>query len=171
MFYNLLKAIVALLLRFINPRKPYGTRLFNALARVTVSVAFEAMAIRRNKDSGSLEVYLKKRAMNDTAYPGEWHAPGSVMRPREGEIDVFTRLSKNEFMAKVTIVSFIDYLNHPQEQRGHFFTPVYLISTEGAKVDETHGWFPIDQLPTPMVGHHEKTLIPMAVKKFTELEK
>ena len=57
----------------IDPRKPYGTTLFNAIARLTVSPAVETVCLRLNQTTKEVEVYLVQRARDDTAYPGEWH--------------------------------------------------------------------------------------------------
>ena len=66
-------------LKIVDPTKPLGTEIFNALARVTVSVAMEAVCLRRqlyipeinSEVLSELQVYLVQRAPDDTAYPGE----------------------------------------------------------------------------------------------------
>lgn len=166
--YSIYRAFVAFLLGWINPRRPLGTQLFDAVARVSVTVAVETVAIRRRH--GHLEVFLRRRSLNDTAYPGEWHSPGRVMRPGESVDDVFYGV-RGEYHARFTRAQFVGNLNHQEEVRGHFFSPVYLVDIEGlGRRDKTHGWFRVDKLPQPMVRHHEKNLFPMAIAAFEEQE-
>ena len=155
------------LLKKIDPNQPYGTELFNALAKVSPSVAMEAVCLRLNNQTQQAEVYLTKRALNDTAYPGQWHCPGSVMRPGEQLKDVFDRLSKQEFDANILVNQFVTNINNPHEARGHFFSVVYLCSLN-EKANKLKGsWFSIDQLPENTVKIHRQEIIPAAIKVFT----
>lgn len=157
------KAAVAAL-KLIDPKKPYNTELFNAIARVSVSVVIEAVCLRRNPNTGKIEAYLVQRALNDVAYPGEWHCPGSVMRPGESEKDIFERLYKRE--AKIQPIRFVENYNNPTEARGHFFSLIYLCRLES----EGQGkWYPIDALPEKTVEHHRE-IIPIAVRNFVSHE-
>lgn len=153
-------------LREIDPTKPYGTELFDALARLTVSVAIEAVCLRLNPSTQKVEVYMTERSPTDTAFPGEWHCPGSVIRPKEDIKDVFNRLTQKEFGGKILSTQFVANVNHPTEARGHFFSLVYLCS-----LDESNGglrgkWFPVDQLPEKTVESHRHRIIPAAVVAF-----
>lgn len=161
---DLYKDFVAELLGRIDPKKPYGTALYNAIARLSWNMFFEAVAIRRN--GKKLEVYLRKRADDDTAYPGEWHAPGSVFRPGENECDVANRLER-EFGVQVTsfrkIGEYVDWKKG--EARGSGVSRVYLVKLNGApREDERHGWFPVNELPEVTVDSHRLAIIPKAVK-------
>ncbi|MBU3934953.1 NUDIX domain-containing protein, partial [Patescibacteria group bacterium] len=133
-------------LKVVDQTKPYGTALFDALARLTVSVAVEAVYLCLNKRTGNIEVYLVQRSQDDTAYPGEWHCPGSVMRPGEGVEVVFDRLAKKEFGTGLISTRFVANINHPTEARGHFFSLVYLCVLE-EKANLRGKWFPVDALP------------------------
>ncbi len=161
---DLYKDFVAKLLGRIDPKKPYGTALYNAIARLSWNMFFEAVVIR--KRGKQLEVYLRKRADGDTAYPGEWHAPGSVFRPGENERDVTNRLEK-EFGVPVVLFQMIgEYVDWEKgEARGSGVSRVYLIKLDGApREDERHGWFPINELPKVTVDSHRLAIIPLAVK-------
>ncbi len=163
-------------LREIDPKQPYGTDLFDALARITVSVAVEAVCLRLSRfnldeiDGTEYirrvpEVYLIQRSPTDTAYPGEWHCPGSVLRPGEEDTDVFNRLVKKEFGGKLSSTRFVANVNHPTEARGHFFSLVYLCALEES--DGLRGkWFRTDQLPEKTVESHCYRVIPAAVGAF-----
>ena len=73
-----LKKKTAELLRCINPKEPFGTDLFNAIARLTIGVAAEAVFLRKS-EAGTTEVFMTLRGEGET-YPGLWHCPGSFFR-------------------------------------------------------------------------------------------
>ena len=152
-------------LKQIDPGKPYGTELFDALAKLTISVAIEAVCLRWNPATRKIEVYLVKRSLKETAYPGEWHCPGTVMRPGEEIEDTFRRLSKKEFGAGFLKRQFVANLNNPTEARGHFISVLYLCVLE-EKGNERGRWFPIDKLPKKTVKGHRIRLIPAAFGAF-----
>jgi len=158
---------------FTIPRKtPYGTRAFNATARLSWSIAFEAVALREGVNG--LEVYLRQRSDDDSAYPGEWHAPGSIFRPGETERDVANRLAE-EFGAPITKLYFLgevaDWQDHKEdtEARGSFVSRVYLVEfdeNQPPREDERHIWCPVGDLPEKTVWSHRDLIIPMAVHEY-----
>lgn len=148
----------------IDPLKPLGAELFDAIARVSITTAIEAVVLRLGKSIDGLEVFMTQKPKDDTAYPGEWHCPGSALRPGEEFEDVFARLVKNEFLASIEEVKFIDDFNHPGEARGHFVSKVYLLEQEEAGIKGQ--WFPTDQLPENTVKHHRERIIPLAVSRY-----
>jgi len=172
-------------LRELDPANPYGTELFDALARLTVSVAVEAVCLRLQRrlvdgdaigtPSGriitpdasydELQVYMVRRSPDDTAYPGEWHCPGSVIRRGEDVADVFSRLSMREFDGAKLQWRFIANVNYPTEARGHFLSLVYLCVLEDAEGLKGK-WFPVNQLPEKTVENHRYRIIPAAVGAF-----
>ena len=162
MYENDKKAAIGALSK-IDPWKPYGADLFNAIARVSISVAVEAIGIRRNVQTGELEVRLMQRPQNAPAYAGMWHFPGSFIRPGESEENVLKRLEKGEFKAPVRLISRIGWDNNPHEERGHVMHLLYLVEVDDLSDNK---WFPIGNLPEPMVDHHRQVLIPVAVKAF-----
>ena len=147
----------------IDPNQSYGTELFDALARITVSVAVEAVCLRLN--SRDIEVYMAQRSPTDTAYPGEWHCPGSVLRPGEEVADVFERLVKRELGRGLGSFRFIANVNHPTEGRGHFFSLVYLCALSSAN-EQRGKWFDVNHLPENTVESHRCRIIPSAVGAF-----
>jgi hypothetical protein len=162
---ELAKAVAASALRFVPRGQPLGTGLFDAVALHTVSCAFEAVALRRGND-GILRVYLARRADDDTAYPGEYHCPGSIRRPDERWADVASRLSSREFRCQVTNPRHVGNI-FTAEARGSFISFVFLVDLEGVTNEDK--WYPVDKLPRPMVNIHKKMIIPLAVAAF-ELE-
>lgn len=160
--YEALKKAAVQILSLIDPKKPKGTEFFNALARITVSVAVEAVCLRRNPSTSALEVLMIKRLPNET-YPNEWHCPGSIMRPGEEIEDVFTRLAEKEFKAEITSREFVNNLNNSKEIRGHCFSLVYFCTV---REDARGTWHPVDRLPANTVDHHRDSIIPMVVEKM-----
>lgn len=56
--------------------------LFVQIARLTVLSAVELVCVR-TAAGGQVEVLLTQRAEVDPFWPGEWHCPGSVLRPTD----------------------------------------------------------------------------------------
>jgi len=113
-------------------------------------------------------VFLRRRALDDTAYPGEWHAPGTILRPGETYNNAFDRLA-GEFGTSVLSYLLCDNLNWPQEARGHVLSIIFLVDLiDDPRKDETHCWFSVDRLPQPMVDSHEHHMLPMAIKAFED---
>lgn len=141
-----------------------GRELFNAIARLTVVLTPEAACLRSDAKTGTVQIYLTQRAADDSAYPGQWHIPGSAMRSGEEIDDVFTRLSQSEIGLAITSKKFAFHFNNPKEARGHFFSLIYLCElTDG----EARGqWFDVQKLPENIVKHHQETVIPKALEVF-----
>ncbi|MEK7665087.1 MAG: NUDIX domain-containing protein [Patescibacteria group bacterium] len=163
-------------LKKIDPLQPYGTEFFNALAKLTVSVAVEAVCLRLQRylpeiDATTLmeiQVYLVQRSPDDTAYPGEWHCPGSIMRPGESFEDVLRRLSEKEFGANLVSTRFVANINPSKlepEVRGTFLSVVYLCVFE-EKEGLRGKWFPVNNLPEKTVKCHRERIIPCALGAF-----
>ena len=148
----------------IDRTKPLGTSLFDALARVTISIGVEAVCLRLNSQK-VVEVYLTQRAPNDTAYLSEWHCPRSILQPTEKWGDVLSRLAVREFGGKILSARFVANINHPMEARGHVISVVYLCTLQE---EEGHcgQWFRVDQLPEKTVECHRHRVIPCAVGAF-----
>ena len=146
-------------------QKPLGSRLFEAIARLSVNVAFEAVCLRHNKKTKAVEVFLLKRGPQES-FPGQWHVPGSVFRPGEQPKDVIRRLNlPREFATPITS----DFKCHGTvfipDARGWFLSLVYLVKCK--KTPNPQGrWFNVKSLPKSVIPHHRKEVIPVAVKAF-----
>lgn len=175
------------LLGKVNP-KSIGTPLFKAMAEKSISSAIEAVCLRlkttpvegevfgvgdkaiiiHDHSISRVQVYLTQRAADDPAYPGQWHCPGSVMRPGEEEEGVFARLDKKEFYGGLKPKRFVDRVNHPTEARGHFLSMVWLCELAPSE-GQTGKWFsvfPVNQLPENTVATHRYRIIPVALGAF-----
>jgi ADP-ribose pyrophosphatase YjhB (NUDIX family) len=149
-------------------QKPLGSRLFEAIARLSVSVAFEAVCLRRNKKTKAVEVFLLKRGPHES-FAGQWHVPGSVFRPGEQPKDVVHRLGPREFGAAI-ISGFKCYgtFFYP-EPRGWFLSMVYLVKCKKTP-NRTGRWFNVKNLSKNVIPHHRKDVIPAAVSAFLKSE-
>ena len=161
--YDDYREVAAELLQRIEPGA-YGTPLYNALARLGMNLAFEAVALRENGATGKIEVYLRQRTANE-AYPLQWHAPGSVMCVGEDWRKVANRLA-NEFGTDIVSYEEIGEL-FTKEERGPFLSKIFLVQLDGdPREDDRHHWYPADNLPEVTVDHHEEHIIPLAVMKY-----
>lgn len=161
------KKVAVEALEKIDPWKPLGTDLFNAIARIIVTVPVETVAIRRNLETGKVEVLLTQRSQEE-AYPGQWHSPGSFLRVGEEIEDVFRRLEEKEFGVKILRFDFIGYHSEPflpsnTRDRGQAVQLIFLCEIENGGNGD---WFPVDGLPELIVENHRHVLIPMAVKAY-----
>lgn len=153
-------------LKLVPRDQPLGAPLFEAIARLSVGVAVEAVLFRET--DGRLEVYLTKRAATESAYANEWHCPGSFMRPGESYDDVLERLSQKEFKAEVERIRLVGIVNHLHEERGHVQSHICLVAAEGEPQAENSGWFALDGLPDGTVDCHVNPIIPMAAAAYKE---
>lgn len=157
--YEEVKRSAILALKDLNPRLPYGTELFNEIARVTVTTCIEAVILRTKFNS--IEVFLAKRPLGE-AYGGFWHCPGTFLRVGEDEADAFKRLEEKEKVGKFINKRFISYKNNSHEERGHIIQLIYLCDIEPV-VGNAGTWFPVDKLPKNIVENHRDIIIPKAV--------
>lgn len=162
---QIFKEIAIQALAQINPSKPMGTAFFDAMARKTITVAIETVALY--KGPHGIEVYMTYRDPKEV-YGGLWHSPGSALRPGEDPEDLFRRLEQGEFECPIVSKRFIGNLNCPGGLRGHFFTPVYLVVIRESE-KSSGKWFSVDNLPHDTVDHHAERLIPFAVEAFERM--
>ncbi len=145
-------------------QKPLGSRLFEAIARLSVNVAFEAVCLRRNKKTKATEVFLLKRKPHES-FPGKWHIPGAVFRPGEQPKDAARRLGRREFGTDL-ISDFKCYGTFfVPEPRGWFLSLVYLVKCKKIPVSDG-SWWDVKHLPKNIITHHHNSVIPAAVKAF-----
>ncbi|MEK7540238.1 MAG: hypothetical protein AAB558_03250 [Patescibacteria group bacterium] len=153
------KFLVAELLNII-PQGTYGTKLFNALARLTVTTAVEACCFRQTETGP--EVLLRQRGPQET-YPGQFHCPGSVYRPGESDADLFARLQRTEAMTDIRNPRLVGHNNHLTEERGHFVALIFLVDAEAGPGTR---WYSVMDLPEPILEQHRTKVIPTALEAF-----
>lgn len=170
---SLIKKTIVHLLSLLSPKEPFGSELFDAICRLTVTVAIEAIPWRINPEHNDVEILLIRRKP-DEAYAGLLHTPGTAMRCDEDvERDTIPRLLAKELGGECEFgsVQFVGNLNNTDELRGHYFTPVYIAEVIGEPANGE--WWPIDNLPhiDDTVAGHTLCLWPMAIRAITELKK
>lgn len=146
----------------VEPGKPYGTELFNDLARLMPIVGLETVCLRRTRDRVEVFMVLRKA---DEAYAEEWHSPGSIYRLRETDEQVVERLEQREFGCKIKLGPLVGKVNNVREVRGHAICLVHVCETVGEPAVSGR-WFPVDNLPENTIGVHRDEIIPMAVMAF-----
>lgn len=146
-----------------------GTELFNAIARLSWSIAYEAVVFRQEENK--FYVFLKQRSADDSEAPGMWCLPGTIFRPEERKQDVVRRLSKKEFGSPVLEIGEVGFWLKPKradervgDSRGSFVHWVHLVRIElGAGGGQ---WFPVDALPENTVWFHAEYVVPLALAHY-----
>lgn len=157
------REFAACVLNRLNPTAPAGTVLCNAIMCLWPTIAFEGLMFRVGRER-QVEVFLRQRALDDTAYPGQWHAPGSLYRAGERDADVANRLAR-EFGCTFEY-TYVDR-HITTEARGTIMSLLFLCRARGeVRVDERHRWFPVDALPEGTVDFHRDVYIPQAALEF-----
>lgn len=152
---RLFKSVAGWLLGHVDPREPIGSSLINAISRLPIHLAADAVCLRKNADSGALEVLLTQRGASESE-PGAWGCPGSVLSPGEQPEHVLGRVG-----VAISDFTFIgDYFS--AAARGWMLSRVHRAKL--AEVPATGTWWPVEQLPNNMVPKHREQVIPMAVK-------
>lgn len=162
------KLVAVWCLKQIDPNKPFGTSLFDALIWVAGGVALEGVVFRQGP--GGLEVYMTKRASTETFYPDEWHVPGAFFRRGEKVLDVAKRLVKHEFGVGQPVelyhVEDCRLLTH----RGEIESKIYILTLDiypgELPVDHCRDWFLVNRLPPKTVDVHRDMFIPLAVEAY-----
>ncbi|AUX22082.1 hypothetical protein SOCEGT47_025830 [Sorangium cellulosum] len=154
---TLVKALAGWLRGIADPGGPLGGSLINAISRLPIHLAADAVCLRRNTDSGALEVLLTQRGGSESD-AGEWCCPGGVLSPGEQPERVLDRLG-------VTMSDFTFLGDHfSAAARGWMLSRVH--QAKLAEVPATGAWWPVEELPNNTVPKHREQVIPMAVKAF-----
>ena len=135
---------------------------FETIAKLSVSVAFEAVCLRQNKKSGKIEIYLRQREPHES-YTGQWHCPGSVFRT--GEYPKTCSGAWRAMNLKRTLPLLVPWENFLSRTSGAgFFAKIYLVKCKEAP--QSGKWWPVDKLPQNTVAGHRERIIPLALKAF-----
>lgn len=152
----------------VDSKQHFSKGLYNALAHCMLSVAVEMVTLRVREEH--VEVFLKRRANDDSAYPGMLHVPGTVIRVKDvdGEhtyANAIGRAAQNECGAQVFDFEYIgEHFKH--ETRGPFNCRVFLVRLVNEPTDGQ--WASVDSLPSDVIEEHAAFVIPIAVRRFRE---
>lgn len=156
------KEVVAAMLGRLDPAKPIGTRLRDAIMRLSPGPFFTAALFRERV--GATEIYLRQGAIDDIDYPGQWHVPGSFYRHGELDHDVEVRLARDFGAAKFEKSNLVGHQVLP-ESRGTIHAMIFLVELKGdPRIDSRHDWFRTDRLPDGMADLHRSVIIPNATR-------
>jgi hypothetical protein len=168
-FLDLLRNFAASILNSVPSDKPYKMALFDALNKKQPTFAMEGVLIRESPVTGELEVYLTQRSMSETAYPGEFHAPGSGLRNKEDWKKAAERLARSEYKVPVKKVTVLfESCFFYDEARGWYCSVPCLIELDGEPI--VGKWYSVDHLPDKTVGHHRDDIIPAVVRYWRNRE-
>lgn len=161
-FWNLLAALIERL-----PPGKMNKRLAEALMKKANLSAFECVLLR--KIDGVLKVFLTQGDAKE-AHGGQWHCSGGLMYANESRIEqTISRLAKS-FGGKFKNYEKTGDWFEVDDERGTLLSHIFLVEVDG-ELDHKFGqWFPIDQLPKPMVPHHAR-IINSAIRSWLERQR
>lgn len=165
------RLLLAAMLERLDQTKPFGTQLYQAVARNSWNVYWESVAFRHNPTSGELEVFLIKRGADDPDWQGYWHVPGTALRPGDISDDSQGRLAR-EYGVPISSLECVGntgfgWNTMDARSRGPGISFVFLTSlVEEPRLGDDRGWFPVDNLPHPTVPAHVLEIIPHALAAF-----
>ncbi len=152
---------IAYFQNLLDPKAPAGTVLCNAIMRIWPTPAFEGVLLR--EVNGEYQVYLRRRAENE-AYPLQYHSPGVLYCNADESDETAAKRLFEEFGCEFDYEQ-IDSLV-VNDVRGRLRSVIYLLTTRSEpRLDERHGWFPVNRLPEKTIEHHRLQVIPRAVAK------
>lgn len=165
------KKILLMLMSCLDPCARYGTELFQVIAEYGWTPALEGAAIRRNKETGKLQIYLRRRPPNEPSYPNEQHCPGTGFQPSDAlgktpEAQLL-RLAKTE-QFDASSADFVGIFYNPIEERGPYISIVYLVDPEKIKEYPDARWCDLEEAyaDPSLCEHHRNPVIPMAEEAF-----
>ncbi|MFH1631667.1 MAG: NUDIX domain-containing protein [bacterium] len=141
----------ALLKRYLLKHCVLPQWYFYQIGYVFPAVAFELLVFRHNKDK--LEILLTQRESDDKFWPGWWHFPGTIIRITDSVESVWKRLADevgvDKFDRQPRLVDF----NFSDNKRGHGGHLFYLLEVDRDANFPNGQFFPIDDLPEPILDH------------------
>lgn len=153
------------LLRKLDRKKGLGTLIFNEIARHSISVAIEFVAFRENPQAGRIEVFIAKRGA-DELWPGQTHAPGTIIRAGERIKKAFNRLARKEGVSAKS-VKFAGVVYVPEDQeRGSGLSLVFAVEAQDVGVEAAgRKWISVNEALADTSLHyaHKSIIIPLAM--------
>lgn len=176
-FYRVLHRALRLHMKRNGGRIPM--RYFETLPQLVAQASYELLVIEEREDGE--HIYLAQRPAHDPYWAGEWHFPGTTMYPGDSFERMLNRLLNNELGGQIDPerieIEFV-HLTSPEERArgGGMHIVCSVIYGEGEldidAIRETSdvpvGFFPINQLPTPMITHHANMLAQRVRREYTD---
>lgn len=133
--------------------------LFAEISRIATLPTYEIIPLRRNPETGRVEILLTQRPSDDLWWPDMWHNPGSVLLASDELADTHdfggpeARVFEGELAGAITVVSgphFID-IERRSVQRGHEIAVITWAEVSG---EPTVGkYYDVDNLPENIMQH------------------
>lgn len=158
----MLKNFIAFILKYIDPKKPMGVKLFNAIAQLVVTPTVEVVAFR--EQNGQVQVFLTQRSLSEKSYPGFWHLPGTVIRPGETLKASLERMANAECKVGILNYKVVGLINNLKEPRGHFIAPIILVNFVTEPI--TGKWVSVSSLDASVIDFHKNLIIPLALECY-----
>lgn len=133
--------------------------LFIELARLTVLAGVEVVCLRRGV--AGVEVLLMQRAETDPFWAGQWHSPGSIVRPTDSAgsyVDAFKRILSGELgLPNWSEPAFVGtYFWHAK--RGSAVSLVHWVDVTGVTMP-VGTFFPVAALPENTIVDMDKVIV------------
>lgn len=156
------KQLVALLER-LEPGF-YPIEIFWQFARLNTLAIIELIPLCTL--DGRLNVLLTQREKQDKFWPGQWHIPGTVMRPDDNEKTALKRIVKDE-LADISVGEVAPIITDiRRSKRGSEQSKVFIVEIDGRGLNVGQ-LFKVTDLPENTVDGH-RYLIELAAKTFLD---
>lgn len=155
-------------------KQPWSYELFHAINEKLPLPAIEAVVLRRNKESGEVEVLLTCRPPDDPDWPRQRHVPGTVLR--DDDLDsrnswfavAFDRIQSGELKMKLGFVGHcgVVFWRH---KRGSSVS-IVLLCIPTQSTPPVGDFFPVNNLPINLLEGQEvviKPAVDLFEKKFS----
>lgn len=122
--------------------------LFRQFARLVVLPSFVVVPLFRR--GSEIHVRLTRREVADPDYPGQWHPPGTVIRPTDETLQAcFERLASSE-LSEMTVIRGPIYFDvaFTQIVRGRELSLLHWVEIVD---DNSPGNFPVGNLPNTTI--------------------
>lgn len=156
-----------------------GAMYSSPIGQCTTHDSLELGIVRRVGEV--LQGYMHLRDSTNPRYPHEWHFPGLQQLPGEEDGDTIRRgiLNKYPGLDLKGDAVFVRRLtpskeNYAREAGGlHINANLWLVVGDNSHlpVDETYGWFPLDNLPENTVFSHRDDFVPIFREAFLRCER
>ncbi len=142
--------------------------IFYQVARLAVLPAVEVVPLRVG--DGMVEVFLTQRPSNDPFWPGEWHNPGTIVRPTDesGSFSVaFKRVCDGELGLHTwdEPVFVNPWLWHCT--RGSALSLIHWLDVSHLDIQVPGQYFPVNALPHNIIAGME-TVVSLAVDHYKQ---
>jgi hypothetical protein len=122
--------------------------LFDQIMRLSTAAIVEIVPLRRTQTG--IEIFLLERPADDSAWPGQLHSPGTVIRPTDTSYDMaIDRVLTEELDNPKSKPVFVRTLLHRQN-RGNESSLIYFI--ELSKQPKGGAFYDVEHIPQTIIS-------------------